>query len=80
MLIDVNSFTLGTATPTCKGQIWVTVMEGKTARVVENSEGQWTTPSAVAFTKHGESRRSSCETSRWSLTRLIPFLPSAANG
>jgi molecular chaperone DnaK len=29
-------------------------MEGKTARVIENSEGARTTPSVVAFTKHGE--------------------------
>jgi molecular chaperone DnaK len=29
-------------------------MEGKTARVIENAEGQRTTPSVVAFTKHGE--------------------------
>ncbi|KAF8339387.1 heat shock protein 70 family [Amanita rubescens] len=32
----------------------VSIMEGKTARVIENSEGQRTTPSVVAFTKHGE--------------------------
>jgi molecular chaperone DnaK len=29
-------------------------MEGKTAHVIENSEGARTTPSVVAFTKHGE--------------------------
>lgn len=29
-------------------------MEGKTARVIENAEGNRTTPSVVAFTKHGE--------------------------
>jgi molecular chaperone DnaK len=29
-------------------------MEGKTARVIENSEGARITPSVVAFTKHGE--------------------------
>jgi molecular chaperone DnaK len=29
-------------------------MEGKTSRVIENSEGARTTPSVVAFTKHGE--------------------------
>jgi len=32
----------------------VAVMEGKTARVIENAEGQRTTPSIVAFTKDGE--------------------------
>ena len=29
-------------------------MEGQTAKVIENSEGARTTPSVVAFTKHGE--------------------------
>ena len=29
-------------------------MEGQAARVIENAEGQRTTPSVVAFTKHGE--------------------------
>lgn len=32
----------------------VSVMEGKIARVIENAEGNRTTPSVVAFTKHGE--------------------------
>lgn len=32
----------------------VAMMEGQTARVIENSEGARTTPSVVAFTKHGE--------------------------
>lgn len=29
-------------------------MEGQSAKVLENSEGARTTPSIVAFTKHGE--------------------------
>lgn len=32
----------------------VAVMEGKTARVIENAEGMRTTPSIVAFTENGE--------------------------
>jgi len=32
----------------------VAIMEGKTARVIENAEGARTTPSVVAFSKHGE--------------------------
>src|SRR5215469_17604118 len=32
----------------------VAVMEGKTARVIENAEGMRTTPSMVAFTDNGE--------------------------
>lgn len=32
----------------------VAMMEGQTARVIENAEGARTTPSVVAFTKHAE--------------------------
>ncbi|KAF7362272.1 Heat shock protein 70 [Mycena venus] len=32
----------------------VSIMEGKTSRVIENAEGARTTPSVVAFAKHGE--------------------------
>lgn len=32
----------------------VAVMEGQASRVIENAEGARTTPSVVAFTKHGE--------------------------
>ena len=32
----------------------VAVMDGKTARLIENAEGMRTTPSIVAFTSDGE--------------------------
>jgi hypothetical protein len=32
----------------------VSIMEGKASKVIENAEGARTTPSIVAFTKHGE--------------------------
>jgi molecular chaperone DnaK len=32
----------------------VSVMDGKTARVIENSEGDRTTPSIIAYTQDGE--------------------------
>lgn len=32
----------------------VSIMEGQVSRVIENAEGARTTPSVVAFTKHGE--------------------------
>ena len=32
----------------------VAIMEGQTAKVLENAEGNRTTPSVVAFAKHGE--------------------------
>ena len=44
----VISIDLGT-TNSC-----VSIMEGQQAQVIENSEGARTTPSVVAFTKHGE--------------------------
>ena len=45
---DVIGIDLGT-TNSC-----VAVMEGSEARVIENSEGQRTTPSVVAYTNDGE--------------------------
>jgi len=45
---DIIGIDLGT-TNSC-----VSIMEGKTPRVIENAEGARTTPSVVAFTKDGE--------------------------
>lgn len=45
---DIIGIDLGT-TNSC-----VSIMEGKSARVIENAEGARTTPSVVAFTKDGE--------------------------
>ena len=44
---DIIGIDLGT-TNSC-----VSIMEGKSARVIENAEGARTTPSVVAFTKDG---------------------------
>ena len=48
MLGPVEGIDLGT-TNSC-----VSVMEGKSSRVIENLKGARMTPSVVAFTKHGE--------------------------
>ena len=56
----------------------VAIMEGGKPKVIENSEGDWTTPSIVAFTKDGEVLVESLPSARPSPTRPTPWPLSSA--
>ncbi len=57
----------------------VAIMEGGKARVIENVEGDRTTPSIVAYTKDGEVLVGApAKRQAWSPTRRTPSMRSSA--
>ena len=55
----------------------VAIMDGDKVKVIENAEGDRTTPSIIAYTDDNETLVGSLPSARRSPTRQIPCMPSS---